>query len=889
MMFFIFLLSRLAFHFRYRVEIKGLEKLKQLNPKGGILFLPNHPAHMDPWLLFSFLWFKYRMRPLVIEYIYRHSLLRGALKRLKAVSVPNFENSINQLKVKRAKESINTIVKGLKIGENFIVWPAGKLKKQGKEVIGGASGTHALVQECSDVNIVLIRTTGLWGSSFSRAILGRSPDILQTAWHAFRVILKNLIFFTPRRKVLIEIETNPEGFPKQGDRLEFNRFLEKWYNQYPDEEEKIHEVEPLKLVSYSFWRKDVPVPFQPKRKKEGNGGRISADIREKVLGEIRRILQREDLEIKPEMNLALDLGMDSLGIAELIVFVSHHYDVGEIHPEDMETVQSVLELAQGIRNGEVSDEDLPKFTWPEEKGRPLPVIPEGRILQEAFLIRCERLAEFSACGDNLSGVITYQKLKRAVLVLAEYFRRIKEERIAVLLPASVGAYITILAIYFAKKIPVMLNWTLGPRYLEEMMKASGAKQIITSWRFLDRVTNMDVGDLDQKMIFLEDIRASLSLKMKLKGAILAHCSPSAILRKLELNSIDEDSPAVILFTSGTEASPKGVPLSHTNIISNQRSAFQCLDFIPTDAFYGILPPFHSFGFSVTGLFPLLMGIKVAYYPDPTDSFGLAEGIERWKIAIFCSAPSFLKGLFHAAKEEQLKTLRLIVTGAEKAPPELYKKAEKIGKKMIEGYGITECSPILSVMRLRLPPIGVGQPLPDVEVCTVHPETGAPLARGAEGELCFRGPNVFHGYLGNPRSPFIEIDGKQWYRSGDIGHLDESGNIILSGRLKRFTKVGGEMISLGAVEETLIQELKREGKILDEAPSIAILADESNPDKSQLILFATIPIEKDRANELLSKSGFSSLIKISSVQHIQEIPLLGVGKTDYRKLQSLIQK
>lgn len=882
--------ARAILSLRYKIEYRGLDQLtpERLNRPDGILFMPNHPAHMDPLINFVWLWPKYRMRPLVIEYIYRLPILQPLIKLVKALPVPNFDTSVNQLKIKKAEEAIQAIADGLKKRENFIVYPGGRLKNTGKEMIGGSSGAHALVEECPNANCVLIRTTGLWGSSFSRALLGRSPDLTPTLLHGIKVLLQNFIFFAPRRKIVVEIEPNPDGLPRDGSRVEFNRFLEEWYNRYPDEQGNRQVVEPLKLVSYKFWRQDFPEVFKPKKKGGSNGGvTISEETRSKIVTEIQRILDNSNLEVTPEKHLAFDLGMDSLNIAELTVYLTMNYDVGEIHPEDFDTVQSVLEIAEGATTAPKVTHPPAPVTWTDEPKRPPPMLPCGRTIQEAFLRSCERMDSFSAIADDLIGVLTYKKLKRSVLVLAQYFRTLPDEKLAVMLPASGGAMIVTLAIQFAGKIPVMLNWTLGPRYLEEMMSLSGATKVISSWRFLDRLAHVDFGNLIDQFVLLEDIRKNLTLGMKLRGAFLAHCPISWILKAQHLNRLDENSPCVILFTSGTEANPKGVPLSHKNIISNQRSAMQCIDLRSTEVVHGILPPFHSFGYSVTGLFPILGGIKVAFYPDPTDGFALAEGVERWKVTLFCSAPSFLKGLLIAGKREQLKSVRYFVTGAEKAPEELYQKVKKLdtGAIMFEGYGITECAPILSLIRPNTPPKGVGRILPDIELCTIHPETSELLPVGSEGEICVRGPNVFNGYLGNPRTPFIEIEGKRWYRTGDLGHLEKDGTLILSGRLKRFTKVGGEMISLGAVEEILMKEFP--GK--DDLPSLAVIADEREPGKPRLILFTTMPIGKESANQVLLNSGMSRLVKISEVRQIEEIPLMGTGKTNYRNLQAQLEQ
>jgi long-chain-fatty-acid--[acyl-carrier-protein] ligase len=887
-------LVRAGLALRYRIEVRGLEKLQShlFDRKRGTLFMPNHPAHMDPVILFLWLWPKYRMRPLEIEHIYKLPFLKPFNKLIRAIMIPNFENAVNEYKVKLGERSIQEIAQGLKKGENFIVYPAGRLKGDGKELIGGASGVHEILNECPNTNVVLIRTTGLWGSSFSKALWGRSPEIMPNIWHGIKVLFKNLIFFAPRRRVLVEIEFDPAMMPKQGaSRIEFNRFLENWYNRYPDEQGNLREKEPLTLVSYSRWREELPEIWRVSKKtRQVNNGShaVSEEVRKKITNQLRKILEKPDLDIQPEMSLAYDLGMDSLNIAEFITYLTKNFEIGELHPEDLESVGTVLELAAGGAEMRLPKGPASTFTWPPEKNRLSAAPPLGRIIPEAFLHSCQRMGKTAACGDDLIGVMSYQKLKKAVLVLASYFQTWKEDRVAVMLPASTAAYIVILALQFARKTPVMLNWTLGPRYLEEMMKISGASKIVTSEKFLDRLANVQFGSCIDRLISLESIRRSLTLKMKLRGVYLSKCPIKKVLKSMDLNQVDENSSCVILFTSGTEASPKGVPLSHKNIISNLRSAIQCIELNSQDVLYGILPPFHSFGFSVAGLFPLLSGIKVAFYPDPTDSFALAEGLSRWKISIFCAAPSFIKGLFHAAKQEQLKSVRLFVSGAEKAPEPLFEKAKTISQncKLVEGYGITECSPILSINRPNMPPKGVGRLLPEIELVTIHPETLQLLPKGSDGEICVRGPNVFRGYLGNPRSPFIELEGKQWYRTGDLGHLDIDGSLILSGRLKRFTKIGGEMISLGAVEEVIVKHLVAEKRISPNINSIAVCADEREEGKPRLVLFTTIAIEKEEANQILSQAGFSNLVKISIVKNIDEIPLMGAGKTDYRNLQGL---
>lgn len=888
-------LGRFFFSLRYRFEIKGLELLtkERLNRKGGVLFLPNHPAYIDPILIVLNLWPKFHMRPLVIEYVYRQTFVHTFMKLVNALTIPSFKTSINELKLKKAQESLDVISKGLKKKQNFLLYPSGRLKHTGKEILGGASAAHSLVQENPDTNVVMIRTTGLWGSRFSRAITGTSPDF-KNFLSGFWILLKNGIFFAPRRKVLVEILPNPKDFPYKGTRLEFNRYLEDWYNQYPDEKGKVVDTEPLNLVSYSCFYKEVPEAMRIEKKKKGyHKGKISPKMQKQIVQEIARISEHEEGDVKLDMNLALDLGFDSLDIAQLVGFLNDHYDVGEIHSEDLETVQDLMEIAEMKRKTERVSNVNKGVKWPKEKGRFRPDIPCGKTIQEAFLRSCDRMGKFTACGDDIVGVLSYAKLKKAALVLAQRMKKMPSKHVAIMLPASCAAYIVILACLLADKIPVMLNWTLGPRYLNEMMKATGSKVVISSWKFLERLSYVEFGELTDKFQLLEDIKKSLTIGEKLRGVFLSMKSAYGVLRSMGLYDMKENQIAVILFTSGTEAVPKGVPLSHRNLLANQAAALQCINLHDSDTIYGILPPFHSFGFSVAGLLPLLVGMRVAYYPDPTDSFALAEGIVRWNITLFCSAPSFLKGLLSKASKKDLEKVRLFVTGAEKAPPELFDKIKKIGKKniLIEGYGLTECAPMLTLTRPNAPPVGVGQLIPGIEFTTIHQETKEALYDPhKEGEICVRGPNVFKGYLGKEKSPFVEAYGKQWYRTGDLGYMDDQWNVILSGRLKRFAKIGGEMISLVGIEGVIAKALmqRKQGGDEDAGPFIAVCSDEKEA-KSSIILFTTLDLEKNDANEILKNAGFSRLVKISMIKKLEEIPLLGTGKTDYRSLQKMIEE
>ena len=884
--------GRILIRLRYSVKIKGKDLLKKhkFNPTSGILFLPNHPAHIDPILIAMYLWPKFKMRPIVIEYIFRQSGIGFLMRLVKALPIPNFDTSLNEVKLKKARELITEIIEGVHKKENFLLYPAGRLKYTGKELLGGSSATHSILSECKDANIVLIRTTGLWGSSFSRVYTGRTPDFKSMVKRGMKSLLTSFIFFMPRRKVLMEIEIAKEDFPINGGRLEINRYLEDWYNKYPTKE-GIKDAEPPSLVSYSPFKEKLLKLPKTEATKALSLKDFSSELEKEIFSEIAKIAKTSEDQINPTMDLAQDIGLDSLDIAELITFLGVNYDVGEIYPEYIQTVQDVLEFAQGTKKIERKDlEEELVHKWPEEKKRKKPFAPQGKTIQESFLLICNAMKDSTAIADDLVGTMSYRRLKITALVLAEEIKKYPSKHIAVLLPASVGAYLVILAILLANKIPVMLNWTLGPRYLNHMMKVTHSDTVISSWRFLEKISNVEFGHLSKQLVYLEDIKKRVSKFNKFSALLKTFSTTKGLLKKLNLDKVSENDPACVLFTSGTEAAPKGVPLTHKNILSNQVAAMKCVDLHAEDSLYGILPPFHSFGFSIAGLLPILSGVRIAFFPDPTDSYSLARGIERWQITVICSPPSFLKGLLQASKEDQLKTIRMFVTGAEKTAKMIYDKIKSMGEDthLVEGYGITECSPVISINIEGIREKGVGKPLDNVEICFIDPEKETLIENNIEGEICVKGPNVFHGYLAEKKDPFIEIDHEKWYKTGDLGYLDKEGNLIISGRLKRFTKVAGEMVSLGAIEEVITDEIITRTNIEPEGPLVAAIAIEIEGSRPKLVLFTITELSKNEANQILREAGFSNLVKISDVKKMEGIPLLGTGKTDYRFLQTMIE-
>lgn len=885
---FLFFVVKWLMSIRYRIRIRGMDGLtpELLNKSGGILFLPNHPAEVDPVIVILALW-RFRPRPIVVEHFFYIAVGHYFMKLIGALPLPDLNGMANKWKQKKVEKMFAYVSEQLKKGDNFLIYPAGKLKVSGAEIIGGASFVHSLLRECPNVNVVMIRTTGLWGSRFSRAITGTTPDFAKAAWEGVKLVVKNGVFLTPRRDVIVEVQVAPADFPYDGTRLEVNQYLEKWYN--------IHGPEPLKLISDYFWKKQYPeIEASEKHAIEGPAAAISPEVEKTVVAKIAELTKRQPQDIEHNQHLSRDLGLDSLDVAQLYVFLDERYEVGGLIPGQLQTVEDVLKAAVGQKEKllEINEEKQVRATWPLEQSRPTVLPPQGKTIQEAFLRICDRMDGYAACADGIYGIMTYRRLKLSALTLARKLRSIDGKYIGVLLPSSSATYLLIFAILLAKKVPVMLNWTVGVKALDHCVKMTDLKVVLSSRRFLNNLNNGDLGVVDDLLVLLEDLREEITLSHKAAALYGLLKDADTLLEDLKLTDIDPKDPAVVLFTSGTEALPKGVPLSHVNLLANQTAALNCVDFHAKDVLYGVLPPFHSFGFSVTGLLPILAGMRAYYAPDPNDTHGMARDIANWRVSIFCCAPTFMRGLFHVASLKQLQSLRYVVSGAEKAPQELIEFVEKLSgnKVFIEGYGITECGPMVTITLPGKPRFGVGVPLPGVEICVIDTESGSLLPQEKEGEVCIRGPNVFAGYLGKQKAPFINLNGKEWYRSGDRGYIAEDRSLVLSGRLKRFVKIGGEMVSLGGLEEELLrlaQELKWPIPTEVEGHLLAVGVRERENQKPEIIFFTTFDISKEDVNVALRKSGYGGIVKISEVRKLEQIPLTGTGKIHYRVLDELL--
>jgi acyl-[acyl-carrier-protein]-phospholipid O-acyltransferase/long-chain-fatty-acid--[acyl-carrier-protein] ligase len=486
------------------------------------------------------------------------------------------------------------------------------------------------------------------------------------------------------------------------------------------------------------------------------------------------------------------------------------------------------------------------------------------------------------------------KLLGAAAALSRHLhKRFPEKRIGIVLPASKGGVVANLAVVLAGKIPVGLNFTSGKNALQRAQQIAGLQTAISANAFAKRLTDFP---WPENVVQLDELLPRLKSKIFFWWIAAIVLPASWLLRLLKIPRGGEHAEAVLLFTSGSSGDPKGVILSHQNLVGNVSQFRVLLDATRDDLILASLPFFHSFGCTVTLWFPIIDGIRIVTYPNPLDAASCADLIERYRVTLVLAAPTFLRGYLRKAEPPQLRSVRLTITGAEKLPRSLAEAFEKrFGKAVFEGYGLTETSPVVSV---NLPdpepaepgvlvqpsnrPGSVGKMAPGIAAEIREPETGEKLSLHDSGMLWLRGPNIFEGYLSDPeRTAEVLQDG--WLKTGDLGRFDEDGFLFIEGRLSRFSKIGGEMVPHETVEHKILSALG----IGHEGDRIIAVASAPDPAKGEaLVLLSTIAIDQAQLREKLQAAGVANLWIPRIVRQVEAIPVLATGKLDLRKCNEL---
>jgi len=484
------------------------------------------------------------------------------------------------------------------------------------------------------------------------------------------------------------------------------------------------------------------------------------------------------------------------------------------------------------------------------------------------------------------------KLLGAAAAFSRYLRKqFSDERIAIVLPASKGSMLANLAVTLANKVPVDLNFTIGRAANESCCRRANLRVAISATPFMERLKDFP---WPEHILKLDELLPRMKRQIILWWIISVLAPARLLLRLLQIPKKGGHAEAVLLFTSGTTGEPKGVVVSHRNVVGNVSQFRQLLDAKKTDAILASLPFFHTFGSTVTLWYPLIEGVRIVTFPNPLEAAKCAALIEQYGLTFLLATPTFLRLYLRKAEPEQLGTLRLIIAGAEKLPLDLASHFEKrFHKKVFEGYGLTETAPVVSVNLPDQQPrtsgehvqpssrLGsVGRLAPGIAAEIREPETNRKLSLYESGMLWLRGPNIFEGYLHDPqRTDEVLRDG--WLKTGDIARFDEDGFLYIEGRLSRFSKIGGEMVPHEAIEQKIIDVLELSGR--DERP-LAIVGVQDEAKGEALVLLSAVDIDLTQLRSKLHEAGVPNLWIPKQVQRVEAIPVLASGKLDLKKCQ-----
>jgi acyl-[acyl-carrier-protein]-phospholipid O-acyltransferase/long-chain-fatty-acid--[acyl-carrier-protein] ligase len=520
---------------------------------------------------------------------------------------------------------------------------------------------------------------------------------------------------------------------------------------------------------------------------------------------------------------------------------------------------------------------------------------DRRPLHHAFLRRVRRRPWRELYADSRGGSVSRWRAAAGAIALARALRpRIGgDERIGVLLPPSIGGAIANLAVAMAGRTSVNLNFVAGRAAMESAARQAGLRIVLTSAEFLAKAkVELPSGVTP---LFVDDAMKAVSRAERAKAALYSLCVPCRLVERAcgARRRVTVDDLVTVIFSSGSTGEPKGVMLSHFNVDSNVESLAQAFRTTQHDKFLGVLPLFHSFGFTATLWFPACKGLATVFHPSPIDAAAVGPLVERHHVTFLLTTPTLLSLYMRRCTPAQLGSLRLVLAGAERLPDRLVAAFEdQFGIRPLEGYGATECSPVIaaSTPDFRSPGFYqpgfrrgfVGQPIPGVTVRVVDPETFSPLPPNTQGMLLVRGPNVMQGYLGRPDLTAKALrDG--WYVTGDLARVDEDGFVQIGDRLSRFSKIGGEMVPHARIED----ELHRAANATIPTFAVTALPDEKKGER----LAVLHTLDESRVPDLVAKLGAAGLPNLfvpraDQFVRVEKLPLLATGKVDLRTVKAI---
>ncbi len=498
-------------------------------------------------------------------------------------------------------------------------------------------------------------------------------------------------------------------------------------------------------------------------------------------------------------------------------------------------------------------------------------------LHHAFIRTAKHAGGKTAFIDRNTGRrLSYKESLIAALLLARYLKRFPDDYIGVMLPNSVACTLAILGTLLAGKVPVMLNYSTGAEQnCRYAMEKCGFRTILSTASLLRRIDCPQLAG----MVLIEEVLAGISAWEKTTAALRA-LLPAKLLQLINPGRLDDT--AVIMFTSGSEKAPKGVELSHRNIYSDILAIYHAVDDLHDgDIMLSVLPLFHVYGFTVTFWLPMVAGMCVVLHGNPLEFKTVVQIIREEKPSLMVATPYFLSGYLRQAQRGDFASLRLVIAGADKCPEKLYKEyLQTHAIEILEGYGATETSPVVSVNLVGAnKPGSLGKPLPGVQVRIVALDTGRELPRGGEGKIQVKGETVMKGYFQDLEQTALHIE-DGWYETGDMGLLDSDGFLWHRGRLKRFIKVGGEMVSLVQIESEV-------EKLLPPACDCCVVEVPDGKKGSQIVVALSQETDTKQLRDAL-KSRLPPVALPRRFCVLPELPKMGSGKIDFRATTELVR-
>jgi acyl-[acyl-carrier-protein]-phospholipid O-acyltransferase / long-chain-fatty-acid--[acyl-carrier-protein] ligase len=499
------------------------------------------------------------------------------------------------------------------------------------------------------------------------------------------------------------------------------------------------------------------------------------------------------------------------------------------------------------------------------------------LLHHQFVRTAKKHESKLAIADRtLSRRVSYKKALIGSLILMKKFDAYAPGFLGIMLPNSAGSVLAIMATLMSGRVPVMINYSTGAAAnCEFAQKKCAFKTIITSKALLEKINCKKVDG----MVFLEDLMKSVGFLEKIKAAFTAGLPVERILKGI--HGGNEDDTLLILFTSGSEKEPKGVQLTHKNISSNYLALKKAILFTPDDIFLANLPYFHVFGQTANLWVPIVEGMTLVTYANPLDFKTICEIVREERVTLMAGTPTFFWGYVRASKPGDFATCRIMLSGADKCPDALrHAFAEKHGKVLLEAYGTTETSPAITVNTLEYNrPGSVGRAIEGVHVRVENYETGETCAVGEIGKILVKGDNVMKGYFDDFEQTSLSIR-HGWYDTGDMGYLDADGYLWHVGRLKRFLKVGGEMVSLIRVEDVL-------EKFLPPDVECCVVEVPDSLRGSKIIATITKKIDEKETLKKMAEH-LPNIAMPSKFVVIPEMPKHGSGKIDFRTITEIVR-